>query len=555
METSARLEWWRRAWFSGLQMRLFSITKGSLLLGLLAALQLVWLIIYLVRGSAWDFNSDTAVNQILAQRVLQSGSFFPPGWNYAEEVWVLKAHLFALPFVPMWGTSLQTHAGASLLALCLMLAGVGWLSWRCSWSWSVRWLAVALIFSGHSRIINGPCFDELSYVWPAVVWLVCAAEVMRYMYGEAPDSRSLSGSLLCLVAVTLVDQLGSARGAILILFPLLAAVGVDALFFSPHLRRRAFSFLMAMFAVCVAAYGLRRLLSSQVMLHRSLSRGFAQPEEWLHNLKLFARGLSALIGAESSLWWSPVYLVAWAVLLFLVAPCVAWRWHRQGQLTAPARFMVIAAVCTTALTAALCLVGKTLVAVESIRYMIVPAFALIVAACAVIDQRRSELQRFGGVALAVALVPLTIISAHTLGVFGLAERGPTPRQLQAQQLVGLDARYGYASYWNAGVLTVASEGKLDMVPVRVLPHQLERFRWHTDEAGFTRDPARRPGFLMLHADEIATLTPTFLARLNQSASQAIPLKNALGDFTVWRFDTNVVTAIGLADLREDNLPQ
>jgi hypothetical protein len=189
--------------------------------------------------------------------------------------------------------------------------------------------------------------------------------------------------------------------------------------------------------------------------------------------------------------------------------------------------------------------------VSSSRYML-PFLALGVVSIAAYAEENSVRNIQGLIAWGVLLVLLSSLISP-LNSFSRMYRpyGKAVQQQLAEDLKGAGLKYGYATYWNAGAVTVLADSEVavrqvlfvDGIP---MPHRhLSSNRW------FRQDAWSGQTFLALRSNELKALDQEALFSYTGQ-----PLKILTrGDFTIFVFSENIAKKIPGWDKRRTSDPE
>ena len=125
----------------------------SLLLALLL-INIYFIVYFIVFTNRNYFHSDSAVKNLLAQEIYETGQYFPPEWNYANgDLFVFFGHTFILPLLPFFQNSFSLHAVSGVFSAVLILVGTWCLAGVLTESFWGRLATVAVVSSGISGIM------------------------------------------------------------------------------------------------------------------------------------------------------------------------------------------------------------------------------------------------------------------------------------------------------------------------------------------------------------------------------------------------------------------
>lgn len=513
----------------------------------------ILLVDYLFQGYRELFHSDSAVKVLLAREIVETGSWFPKDWNYVNgDLFVLFGHTVIVPLLAFVPAGYAVHAAAGLATSVLILAGLWLVSGLAPIGIARRLLLVAVFATGISGFMAENLYGQVSY--GIVVSLSCFILFFSWRHLQSEGRRKMLWGGALFLALVLAFWANPQRALISYALPLLAATcyllitreGVT------HGARRGPLFLL------LGVAGLGALLGDYLHAH-SLSGvnnvlGVGQAR-WLsyelmmrnaglllqEHLAIFgglpqAKGLVA--GAEGL--YAAARLVSALSLLVLVPLAIMRALPRQD---AGMRFLCVFAV--TAFLLVLLLQVATTVPemsdpIQSARYLVPAAVLFLVI---VLVQPLEFAVRPVECGAWVALVVVLLTSAHpnfALSGRNSESRSATPQRSSKYQgladfLGAQGLRYGYASYWQAGVISVLSEERVlvrQVVFQKGLPvpmRHLSSNRWY------------RPGawtgetFLLVGAQEAKAFDQTQLASLGVKIARELEF----GEYKIYVFTENL----------------
>lgn len=414
------------------------------------------------------FHSDTAVRNLLAQEIIETGRYFPPEWNYANgDLWVLFTHTFVLPFLPLLPNGFGLHILSDLITAALIVAGGGLFIKLLDVSGTARLAALCVLTAGISILMAEHVYGQGAYgsmFYSGAFLLFC---YWRTLY---EDSRPLAWAGATLLIALLLFWSNPLRAAVMYALPLLAA----AVTVARLPAARAYRHWRA--ALAFAAGSAVGVLLHIVTL-KTVQNLPSPPLQWLdfdgmlHSVKVVLEGLLLLFDGTPR-WDSTVTspLGAYRLLRLLAALALLWLMPRAlGRLLRsehPARLYCAVFTATAAALPLLLLLTTTLADMGSpdgaVRYLVpsLLCMLLIFAALAVDGLHLSSRERIACLAVVTALASSAAI-AYTFP-YRLFFLQPPALKLptQAARLVAFlqqnGLRYGYSTFWNAGKLTVLS---------------------------------------------------------------------------------------------------
>jgi hypothetical protein len=524
---------------------------------------LVALVYYLFKGYIPEFHTDSAFKSLVAGEAIAQGSYFPPEWNYVNgDLWVLFGQIFIIPLLFFFPNSYALHAVSGLISSVIVLLSLWCVSGMVVRSRWMRLLTVTIFAGGLSWFMAENLFGQVSY--GNVLYLQIFTLYFSWRSLEANRRRTRLAWLGALAVLSVLTFWGNPqRAAAYDLAPMLAALLAWAstrhalLVWSPGARRWKLSgdawHVIAVLAALLASAAVGVVLHSLSIAHVHNNAG-AGSARWL-----------TIAGARDNLWFAlegvlgafgalptpgrPVMSLAGAyealrllgILLMLilipVASCAALRNARPSMRMLGA--FAGSGLCLFAFLQITTTTPDMTGPIISSRYMLP---SLILGIVLLVGYAETHgLRTFKGlVSWAVLLVLLSSL-IHPSNSFSRLYRGTQPsahvEAMDALKREGL--HYGYASYWNSGVITVLSSGD---VKVRQIDLQggIPVPRLHlASNTWYRPDAWKGETFLMLTRAE--------LVDFNKQAAFSFtgqPVREfVVGDFVVFVFKANLATTL------------
>jgi len=565
--------------------------RGTLLgkaLLLLALANGVALLAYLFYTYQLQFHSDAAVANILAQEIADTGQLFPEGWNYVnKDLWVFFTHTWVIVLLPLFTNDYALHAAAGVIGAALTLAATWGMGGILGMSRPARLFSVALFGAGFTPVMSEHIYGQQAYgtiFYFACGILLCGWHFMQAGPGTRIRWRWGAG---CALLVLLVAWANPQRALIYYLLPLLAgatAMTLLRLLPAPGAAPQAQSWpasraplrlLAAQGALVLLAAAAGALLYSRTLaLHPSL--GGATAVNWLDfrgmadNLLRALQGMTGLLGglpqpgtpvASGAGLLDALRMMA-ALAVLALAPGALWRClgARDPGLVffGSATLASLGASLFIYVSSSMPLAGAP---ESSARYLVPGLLWLLLACVAMVERGGMGLARRLVAGAALGVLALSAPLAYDLaGLARHAANGGVERANPALRLArfleGQGLRYGYATFWQAGQLTVLSGGAVKVRQIQFenrLPapmRHLSANRWY--------EPGAWSGasFLLLSAEEAAGLDLEKLTavagtarRLRFEAYEIIAFDhNIAADFPNWRLALTAPARYGITPL-------
>jgi hypothetical protein len=497
---------------------------------LLLFLNLSLLAIYLAFDYQFFFHSDSAVKNLLAQEIVETGEYFPSSWNYVNgDLWVFYTQTFIIPLLHFMRNGYAAHLISDLISASLTLAGTWCVSGVLTQSPAARWIGILVISSGMSYVMAENVYGQAAYgsmyymacflitsYWSLLhaagrmrhVW-ACTAALLTILVFWANPQRAMVYYGLPLAAAALTfwwsgrqhaDAAASLRGSHVLLFIAAAIVGIAAhLQTMHHVHNNVGVTLLRWVSFEHMASNLQLTVNGIFTLFDGV------PWDDTPVASPFGAYLALRLLAAVAL----LFLLPWALLKTLG------QQHRSrlfvGAFTAVSLILNLMIIVCTSLTA-------NAPAAAMSRYL-TPSILLMLALFAgvIVDlPRLSPLRR----AIGAATIALLVTSAPTSFLFYIGRHWPqeshglmmeTPGAHLADFLEAQGLQYGYATFWNAGRITVLSSQQVRVRQIDIDSHglplpvrALSSNRWYEADAW--------PGqsFLLLSDKELPALNRQLL---------------------------------------------
>jgi hypothetical protein len=522
----------------------------------LLCINLGLLLFFLVFNYQIIFHSDSAVKNLLAQEIYETGQYFPRDWNYINnDLWVFYTQTFVLPFVGLFRNGYALHVASDLISAALIIGATWKVTGMMEQSRTARLLSLIVITSGISLILAEHVWGQAAYgsMYYLGCWLAYSYWSLAHARGRARWGWAAATFVLAMLAFWANPQRAVVYYGAPVLAAALALWALDSFRPSAGGARAPGQWRWLLLLAAGSVTGV--LLFARTMAHVNNIAGLTAMN-WLefpgivNNVMATIRGFMNMFDglprsatAVVSLYggYQVVRMLAALALLFLLPWSVlkAIQPHHRGRMffavfTAAAVAVNLLILLTTSLA--------DMNAPEASARYLVPALLcmLLIFVGTMVDRRavRPGIRGIGLLTIAVLATsgPVAYTSPYTL-YFTTPPAALLPtedvRLMRFLEQNGL--HYGYSPFWSAGKLTVLSEGRLKIrqvifahglpVPMRMLSSN----RWYRPEAW------QGETFLLFQDPQLKELS------LDQLYSQVgKPLRRL--DFETWHvlvFDKNL----------------
>ncbi len=514
------------------------------------AIYLFWYINFEYRGL---FHSDSAVKVLLAREIFETGNFFPRDWNYGNgDLWLLFGHAFIVPLLAFMPAGFAVHAISGLIFSCLIAYGVWLVSgimkiplWR-------RILIVSVVLSGISGYMAENLYGQVSY--GPIFFSCCCLLFFAWKYLSAEDEIKRVWALV-LVVFLLMIYWGNPRRAIVTYgIPLFATFFYQFLIKEGKERRL---YLMLIVFGCIGAFGGTWLHITTMMNVNNVDGAAAARwlsfEGILDHITLTLKGFLGLLGGlpagDGLLFsWKELYsevrfIIACFVLVSI--PVAIVRFLRGsddgGRLIALFAAFLISISLFFQITTTIPDMNDPV----SVSRYLVPG---VVLGLICLLGMPLVLKNSPGLTIAVATVFLVLVS-NAVVIYSVPNSSPRentrPWRSESyldpvkQELIkvlkenGLE--YGYADFWDAGVLSVLSNEEVRVRQVIIRNGMPIPYRWLSSNRWYLPSAWSGKTFLLLKEKEAD------LVDLKKMAEFGMQLQATLkaAEYTIFIFPENI----------------
>lgn len=530
-------------------------------LPLLIGINVLMIVFYLTIVYQLVFHSDAAVKNLLAQEMVDTGRYFPQDWNYANgDLWVFYKHTMIAPLLYWMPNGYLVALIADLITAALILYGTWLLTGLLEQTRLARLLSMAVISAGMSPIMAEHVYGQAAY--GTMYYMACFLLYAYWQLGRARGSRSVLWGAATALLLIVVFWTNPQRALLFYGLPLMTAAalqqGIEWLAARRAQRRPAWR-QAGMLGLLLAATVAGVLLNKTTLNHVNSSDGLTLIH-WLDfngmlkNLAAVGAGVMALLNgiprADSkvaSLFgvYSALRLLG-ALTLLAMLP---WALYKALQPRCGARQLVVVFAAVSFYANLFVMLATSLADMRSpeasVRYLVPSLLYMMLILTGVLVDRRA----LAPAARAAGLATLTLLatSGPTSLIYPYNEFTQlkirhlivqTPDQEVANFLQDNGLKYGYATFWNAGKMTVLSGGAVKVRQV-TLNHGLPQpERWLSSDRWYRPDAWQGDSFLMLRDSELASLDLAQLAAL-----AGAPRTLRLREWTIYVFPANLAARL------------
>jgi len=570
------------------------IVASRALLVLLLFINIVLVAYYIGHEYQAYFHSDAAVKNLLAREIYKSHTYFPSDWNYVNgDLWVLFGQTYIFPLLPFFKNDFRLHAFSGFISAILILCGTYLVAGIATRSFWLKILAVTVVAAGISGLLAENLYGQISYGY--VYYFTCFILYGAWKFlaeGRLNRNSCAWGFLVCLLfflAFVGNPQRATASFAL----PVLGAIVIAAFSamrnaesaegshpnLAPWLNHALLIAVIAIAALLGSAFHMR------IIAHVNDIRGVAHAV-WLsypkmtENFGLVISQILSVFGAlptsgelvfDGSGVYDALRLLAGAALTALI-PVALFRGIRVSNPETAFFYtsvsLVIGLFIFLQITTS---VPDMKDPIQSARYLIPGLVLSIIAVIFQTFQFKSIFLRIVSITVVVVLATSGYRALLGSGLsnsisFDAAAQEISHRKSLIEFFKTHGLKYGYASYWNAGVYTVLSGEDTLIRQVNFESGIPQPMRHLSSDAWYRADAWTGATFLLmteressqldLHALIKYGLTPTKKLKfqtprtmiISPAASSEILSDSPVENWIIYVFDRNIAESIPGWDL-------
>lgn len=493
----------------------------------LLCLNVLLLLFFLFFNYQLVFHSDSAVKNLLAQEIYETGQYFPRDWNYINsDLWVFYTHTFVLLLLPLIPNGFAAHALSDLISAALILGGSWCLAQVLGQGRPARLLSLILLSSGMSLILAEHIFGQAAY--GSMYYMACYLLYSYWSLLQASGRRRWLWAGATFVLTALVFWANPQRALIYYGLPLItAAAALQLADWNTGGPRRLWPWVLVAAAGVLAGTGLHVQTTKGVNISSGLTA-----MNWLDFNGIQRNILGTLAGLLNLFDGLPrtqtkvvsgygayqVLRMLTALAMLVVLPytlCKAVDPRQRGRLFVAA--YTLAALGTTLLFTLTTTLADMSSPEGSVRYLVPPLLLMLVIMVGMLleGKKLHAGMRMCGLAAVAVLSTSGVwayLSPYTLS-FGLPPSVTLPHDALrlGNFLADNKLYYGYASFWSAGKLSVLTEQRVRVRQIQMehgmpMPmRMLSSNRWYRPEAW------QGETFLLLKDSEVSSVNLALLS--------------------------------------------
>ncbi len=527
------------------------VERTSLALAILfLSINLCMLLWYIFTGYQFCFHSDSAAKVLLAREITETGSFFPPEWNYVNNDLCLSFKpAFILPLLAFLPAGYAVHAISGLFSSGFILMGIWFLLGITNVDLNRRVWIIAIFAAGISGFMAENLYGQVSY--GSGVFFSCCVLFFTFKYFNGDEKKKKYFGVALFAVLLILFWSNPQRAMVYYGVPLVIATVWYVARSKGSITPGTVWFLSAIiFSGILFGTVLHGLTLPRV--NNVLGAGnvhWLAYETMSRNLNLTLKGYLAIFGGlpksgglvvSKSGIYEAARLGAALVLLLLIPWSVnrALRERNDGTsfLAVFALFVFIPVFFLQVTTTLPDMSGP----IGSSRYLVPSLVLLLILALSYpVSWRNNKIIAVSTFAVSLLFVTggyttyfMSLIDSSLN--YGVKEDCLNSRKL-CDFLAQNGLHYGYATYWNAGKLSVLSDEKVlvrQIVIENGLPvpmRHLSSYRWYRPGAW------RGASFLLLNKKQAESIDWNLLKKYHGNPIHIL----SYGNFGIYVYPQNL----------------
>lgn len=531
------------------------------------SINVCFLIWYIFIGYQAGFHSDSAAKVLLAREIVETGQYFPRDWNYVNgDLFVIFGHLFIIPLLALMPAGFTAHAISGFISAGLILSSIWFLTGVTEVGIVRRIFIVAIVAAGISGFMAENLYGQVSY--GAVIYLTCYIIFFSYQFIKTNGIRKKIFGVALFFTLMLVFWANPKRAIVSYGLPLVTAVAWYWLKLDMAKSKGNEKIFWLLIFIMFSSLAVGMVLHEVTIAGVNNIQG-AGHARWLpfdlmlRNTTLTLKGYLAIFGglppaegivvSKTGIFEAGRLVAALTLLILMPVMLVKALQRKQGGDLFLGLFVLVqfAAVFFLQVTTT---VPDMSDPIQSSRYL-VPALLLLMV---VVLTQRLDWENAPVTGIATVLVAACFVTSSYPAFVKSGPGSQTTWGMEGQHnsyLQGLSnflvknrLHYGYASYWNAGVLSVISDEKLLVRQISIdrgLPVPMKHLssnRWYRASAW------QGESFLLMTQQESGLLDWAQISSYLGKPVRELSYEN----FKVFVFDSNIAKSLPGWDTRYES---
>ncbi len=485
---------------------------------ILLIFNIAFVIWYIFSGYQAFFHSDSAVKVLLANEIYLTHDFFPDDWNYGNhDLLILFGHALIIPLLSFMPAGFATHAISGLIIFSLLLHSTWILTDLICSNKAQRILILSAVSAGFSGFMAENLYGQVSY--GVLIIIVLYKIYFTVKYTSPASSKTIIYALGLTLLSLFVFWSNPSRAMIYFAIPLIIS-SVWLLLQENDLKKSKHLNVILLY---ISGMIIGTILHFLTLSGTNNVMGAGSPrwisyETILRNIAYTPKGILAIFGGiptENIKIFTitglyEAFRLAIAATLIVVLPYSALRSLKDKATD----LKFISAFAVSAFLTILFLQTTTTIPdmsdpIQSSRYLIPSLFlAVIIYFAATPKWKTAPLYNLITIGILFSLsltaypnLQLSGTNSEKLWDTEISRQTTRNRSEIIEFLLKHNLKYGFATYWNAGLYSVISNQKTLIRQIEIRDGIPTPMRWLSSNRWYKPDAWQGKTFLMLTHEE------------------------------------------------------
>jgi len=494
------------------------------------------------------FHSDSAVKVLLAQEILTTGEYFPSEWNYVNsDLMVLFGHTFIVPLLTFLPAGYFVHSVSGLISAILILSGVWFVTSLLEISKTKRVMITAVLAAGMSGILAENLYGQVSY--GTVLYLTCYIIYFAWGFLSSTHQKKVLFGLGVSFLIILTFWSNPQRGIVTYGIPLLITT-IYYIFRKEHLdssMKKSYVGYQLIGVIILSIFV--GMIFHSITLNSVANTLRAGNASWLsfnniiHNIIFSLKGFLAIFGGVPGVGrnvisgiglYESIRLISALMLLFLMPLSIRYYLNKKFCGSTFVSLFSLTALFLVLFIQFFTTVPDMSDPVQSSRYLIPSLLLMLILVLAhPYDFEKEPIVTVMAVIVSMVLItssyPSFVKSNKNSAInWDVIEHHKQASNIknnyaEIKNLIDLnelkdillanELHYGYATYWNAGVMSVISSEQVLVRQISFNKGIPKPMRHLSSNRWYRPDAWNGETFLMLTEREVKKVNWNYLEKL------------------------------------------
>ncbi|MCR5736211.1 MAG: hypothetical protein K6G64_01010 [Eubacterium sp.] len=495
------------------------------------------------------YHADCTDTIMWAGASYDAGTFINPDFSYAA-LMPLAGNIIMWPLIAIFGLGMKAQIIGMVIFFVMFVAAIFGFCRRSYFSMKETAVAISLIlllvssseklreiFWGH--IIYYSFGPLLTLAVLAVVFRL-RKEVKKNLADKGVEKKTIAYGILLMV-LTFIAGVNGVQIAAISVIPVLGAIAAY-LFFEvkqPLLSKKNYSYLIVGGVVGIGTVlgivSIKHFTGNVVASYANAYSIFGKMEDWINNFFSIPNNVFTLLGVQLEDHTELFSLTGIFVMLRIVTAIILLgtpiaMLFRYQKIKKPEWKIVLL---THHLVAAVILFGWIFGRLNAANWRLSPLI-VTAALCCMIQVKEFRQKKMTGRLAALILIPMFCFMALTVRqCLTIPEQSNATKELKGviQYLEENEYSYGYATFWNANVITLFSDSEVKTRCVKYTAEGIQPDYYQTNRKWYGKDGEKGKCFVLMTQSEFAQLE---LGNMNQYTAE-----KDFGNFKILTYEENI----------------